>query len=94
MSPENLYNSRIHDFETVETFAKRVYDTAKRYRKSLILNENESKEVVNRLAKYYNESTYDITLALRYVEQTKKSKKYVIQIVKCLGKYYLNIDKR
>lgn len=94
MNPENLYNSRMYDFETVETFAKRVYETAKRYRKSLIFTDVESYHVLKILAKYYKEEVSDILAAIRYIELNRPSKVYLIQWVKCLDKHYLMIDKR
>lgn len=35
MKATDLFNYRKEDFETVESFSKRVYETAKRYRSSL-----------------------------------------------------------
>lgn len=94
MRPENLFNYKASDFETVESFAKRVYDTAKRYRKSLIFTDSESYHVLTILAKYYKEDVSDILSAIRYIEYNRPSSVYLIQWVKCLGKYYLCIDKR
>lgn len=94
MKPTNLFNSRLEEFETVETFAKRVYDTAKRYRKSLIFTDIESYHILTILAKYYKEDVSDILSAIRYIEYSENSKTYRIQWVQCLGKYYLCVDKR
>lgn len=94
MKATDLFNSKKEDFETSESFAKRVYETAKRFRSSLIFNADESWVVLQRLAKYYNESTLDILSAIRDVELSNTSKKYRIQWVQCLGKHYLTIDKR
>lgn len=94
MKATSLFNSRTEEFETNETFAKRVYETAKRFRKSLIFNQDESWHVLRILAKYYNESVVDILSAVRDVELSHPSKKYRIQWVQCLGKHYLTIDKR
>ena len=35
MKATDLFNYRKEDFETIESFSKRVYETAKRYRSSL-----------------------------------------------------------
>lgn len=94
MKATDLFNSRIEEFETNETFAKRVYETAKRFRSSLYFNPDESWHVLSILAKYYNESTLNILSAIRGIELSNPSKKYRIQWVQCLGKHYLTIDKR
>lgn len=94
MKVADLFNSRKEDFENVETFAKRVYDTVKRYRPSLILNQNESFHIIRLLARYYNEEAMDIISAIRDLEFNNPSKKYRIQWVQCLGKHYLAVDKR
>lgn len=94
MKAENLYNARLEDFETVESFAKRVYETAKIYRRSLHFTHQESYHVLTILARYYNESVSDILSAIRDIELCHPSKKYRIQWVKCLSEHYLVIDKR
>lgn len=94
MKAENLYNARLEDFETVESFAKRVYETAKRFRPSLHFSPSESWHVLQILAKYYGESVLDILSAIRDIELNHPSKKYRIQWVKCLEHHYLTIDKR
>lgn len=94
MKPTDLINQRLEELETVETFAKRVYDTAKRYRSCLFFTARESNEVIFRLAKYYKESYHDILCCIRYLEFVQPSKKYRIQWVKCLNEHYLVVDKR
>lgn len=94
MKATDLFNSKAEEFETNETFAKRVYDTAKRYRVSLYFTPEESWHVLRILARYYKENVMDILSAVRDVELSNPSKKYRIQWVQCLGKHYLTIDKR
>lgn len=94
MKATDLFNCIKDDFETVETFAKRVYETAKRFRPSLHFSPSESWHVLQILAKYYGESVLDILSAIRDIELCHPSKKYRIQWVKCLGEHYLVIDKR
>lgn len=94
MNPTSLFNYRISDFETVESISKRVYETARRYRKCMYFTPSESYHVLNILSKYYKESASDILSAIRYVELCRPSKKYRIQWVQCLGEHYLVIDKR
>ena len=94
MKATNLFNYKKEDFETVESFSKRVYETAKRYRLSLHFTPQESYHVLMILARYYKESTSDILSAIRDIEWNHPSKKYRIQWVKCLAEHYLVIDKR
>lgn len=94
MKATNLFNYKKEDFETVESFSKRVYETAKRYRRSLHFTPQESYHVLMILARYYKESTSDILSAIRDIEWNHPSKKYRIQWVKCLAEHYLVIDKR
>lgn len=94
MKATDLFNCRKEDFETNETFAKKVYETARRYRSSLHFTPTESFHVLHILAKYYGESVTDILSAIRDIEFNHPSKKYRIQWVKCLGEHYLTIDKR
>lgn len=94
MKPTSLFNYRISDFETVESFSKRVYETARRYRKCMHFTPSGSYHVLDILSRYYKESANDILSAIRYVELCKPSKKYQIQWVQCLGEHYLVIDKR
>ncbi len=101
MKATDLFNYRKEDFETIESFskrvyetAKRVYETAKRYRSSLVFTPQESYHVLTILAKYYNEDASDILSAIRDIEFRSASKKYRIQWVKCLANHYLVIDKR
>lgn len=94
MKATDLFNSRLEEFETVETFSKRLYETAKRYRSSLIFNHDEGYHVIRLLAKYYNEEVQDIISVIRNIEFCNPSKKYRIQWVQCLGKHYLVVDKR
>lgn len=94
MTATDLFNYRKEDFETIESFSKRVYETAKRYRSSLHFTPQESYHVLTILAKYYNESVSDILSAIRDIEFRCASRKYRIQWVKCLSEHYLVIDKR
>ena len=94
MKATDLFNRRKEEFETIESFSKRVYETAKRYRNSLHFTPQESYHVLTILAKYYNESVSDILSAIRDIEFRCTSKKYRIQWVKCLADHYLVIDKR
>lgn len=94
MKATDLFNSRLEDFETVESFSKRVYETAKRYRNSLQFTPQESYHVLTILARYYKESVSDILSAIRDIEFRSASKKFRIQWVQCLGQHYLIIDKR
>lgn len=94
MKAIDLFNIRKEEFETNESFAKRVYDTAKRYRSSLHFTPQESWHVLIILARYYKESASDILSAIRDIELNNPSKKYRIQWVKCLAEHYLVIDKR
>lgn len=94
MKATDLFNYRKEEFETNETFAKRVYETAKRYRNSLHFTPQESWYVLVILARYYKESVSDILSAIRDIEWSNPSKKYRIQWVKCLAEHYLVIDKR
>lgn len=93
MKATDLFNYRKEDFETIESFSKRVYETAKRYRSSLHFTPQESYHVLTILAKYYNENVSDILSAIRDIEFRCASKKYRIQWVKCLADHYLVIDK-
>lgn len=93
MKATDLFNSRKEEFETIESFSKRVYETAKRYRSSLHFTPQESYHVLTILAKYYNESVSDTLSAIRDIEFRCASKKYRIQWVKCLADHYLVIDK-
>lgn len=65
MKATDLFNIRKEEFETNETFAKRVYETAKRYRSSLHFTAQESWHVLTILARYYKESVSDILSANR-----------------------------
>lgn len=94
MKAPDLFNCRTLDFETVESFSKRLYETARRYNKSLIFTASESSHIVYILSKYYKESYSDILSVIRNIELSTPSKKYRIQWVKCLGEHYLVIDKR
>ena len=94
MKATDLFNYRKEEFETNETFAKRVYETAKRYRRSLHFTAQESWYVLIILSRYYKESVSDILSAIRDIEWNNPSKKYRIQWVKCLAEHYLVIDKR
>lgn len=94
MKATDLFNYRKEEFETNETFAKRVYETAKRYRRSLHFTAQESWYVLIILSRYYKESVLDILSAIRDIEWNNPSKKYRIQWVKCLAEHYLVIDKR
>lgn len=94
MKATDLFNIKKEEFETNETFAKRVYETAKRYRSSLHFTSQESWHVLTILAKYYKESVSDILSAIRDIEWNNPSKKYRIQWVKCLSEHYLVVDKR
>ena len=90
----DLFNVRKECFENSETFAKRVYDTVKRYAPSLILNHSESFHIIRLLAKYYGEGSMDIISCIRDLEFNAPSKKYRIQWVQCLGEHYLSVEKR
>ena len=46
MKATDLFNYRKEDFETIESFSKRVYETAKRYRSSLHFTPQESYHVL------------------------------------------------
>lgn len=94
MKATDLFNYRKEEFETVESFSKRVYETAKRYRRGLHFTPSESYHVLSILAKYYNESVSNILSAIRDIEFRSASRKYRIQWVKCLADHYLVIDKR
>lgn len=94
MKATDLFNARKEEFETVESFSKRVYETAKIYRSCLHFTPQESYHVLTILAKYYKESVPDILSAIRDIEFRCASKKYRIQWVKCLADHYLVIDKR
>ena len=94
MKATDLFNYRKEDFETNESFAKRVYETAKRYRSESHFTPQESYHVLTILARYYKESVSDILCAIRDIEWNHPSKKYRIQWVKCLSNHYLVVDKR
>lgn len=94
MKATDLFNYRNEDFETNENFAKRVYDTAKRYRSSLHFTPQESWHVLMILARYYKETASDILSAIRDLEWNQPSNKYRIQWVKCVADHYLVIEKR
>ena len=94
MKATDLFNYRKEDFETIESFAKRVYETAKRYRSTLHFTPQEIYHVLTILARYYNESASDILSAIRDIEWNHPSNKYRIQWVKCLANHYLVVDKR
>lgn len=94
MKTTDLFNYRKEEFETNETFAKRVYETAKRYRNSMHFTPQESWCVLIILSRYYKESVSNILSAIRDIEWNNPSKKYRIQWVKCLADHYLVIDKR
>lgn len=94
MKASDLFNSRKEEFETNETFAKRVYLTVKRFRSSLILTDDETERIIWNLSRYYKENFMDIVSAIRDIEYNHPSKKYRIQYVNCLGRKYLAVDKR
>lgn len=94
MKATNLFNARKEDFETDESFAKRVYDTAKRYRSHLIFNPQDSYHVLTLLAKYYKESVSDILSVIRDIEWRDASRKYSIDWVKHDGQYYLMVERK
>lgn len=94
MEAKNLYNAKKEEFETVETFSKRLYDTVRRYRKSMVLTDVESWYIVKLLARYYKEEPKDILYVIRSIEWNHPSKVYRIQWVKCLDKHYLVVEKR
>lgn len=94
MKATDLFNAKKEEFETIETFAKRVYDTAKRYRSSMIFNAEESYHVISILAKFYKETASDILAVIRDIEFCNPSKRYRIQWVKCLAKHYLVVERR
>lgn len=52
MEATSLFNYRTSDFETVESFSKRLYETARRYNKNLIFTASESRHVV--MYDYFN----------------------------------------
>lgn len=54
MKATDLFNYRKEDFETIESFSKRVYETAKRYRSSLHFTPQESYHVLTILANKSN----------------------------------------
>lgn len=93
MKATDLFNYKREELETIESFSKRVYDTAKRYRSCLVFTPEESFHVLMMLAKYYKESVSDILSAIKDVE-LRNSTKYRIQWVKCLAEHYLVISKR
>lgn len=90
MKATDLFNQRKEEFETTESFAKRVYETAKRYNSSLIFTPQESYHVLTILAKYYKETAYEILSVIRNLEYTECSKKYRIQWVKCLDSHIVS----
>lgn len=94
MKATDLFNYKKEEFESIESFSKRVYETSKRYRSSLHFTPQESYHVLVILSKYYKESVSDILSAIRDIEFRCASKKYRIQWVKCLADHYLVIDKR
>lgn len=93
MKATDLFNYKKEEFETVELFLKRVYDTAKRYRSSLILTPEESTHVLMLLAKYYKENISEILSVIRDSEMDNNTK-IRVQWVKCLAEHYLVIEKR
>lgn len=94
MKAPSLFNYRKSDFETVESFSKRLYETARRYNKRLIFTASESRHIVYILSRYYKKSYSDILSVIINIELCTPSKKYRIQWVECLGEHYLVIDKR
>ena len=66
-------------FETVETFAKRLYQTSKRVSPSLMIDEEETKRIISLLAKYYKEDYSDIVRIIRGYAYEYRSKRYDIQ---------------
>lgn len=94
MKATDLFNSRKEEFETVETFVRRVYETARRVNKSLMLTADESSKVVWLLAKYYGVMYFQIVEVIRNIEHCTPSKRYRIQWVRCLGDHYLDIERR
>lgn len=93
MKATELFNYKREEFETIESFAKRVYDTAKRYRSCLIFTPEESFHVLMILAKYYKESVSEILSAIRDIE-IRNTTKYRVYWVKCLAEHYLIVEKR
>lgn len=93
MKATDLFNSRKEEFETVESFAKRIYDTVKRCQPSLVLSYDEGWRVLRLLAKYYKEEMSDIISVIRDIEYCNPSSKYRIQWVQCLGQHYLAVDR-
>ena len=90
MNANDLFNTKKEEFENTETFAERLYKTAKRVNRSLILDPSESQKVIFLLSRYYGENTQDILSVIRNCT----SGKYRIQWVKCLGDHYLTIELR
>ena len=54
MKATDLFNYRLEEFETVESFSKRLYDTAKRYRSSMHFTPSESYHVLAILGNILN----------------------------------------
>ena len=93
MKVTDLFNKR-EEFETVETFAKRLYQTSKRICPSLMIDNIQTQKIILLLAKYYQEDYLDIQTIIRGYSYEYYSKKYNIQLVQCLGKHYLTINAR
>lgn len=87
-------NYRKEEEETNETFAKRVYETVKRISSCGDCNLNQTRIAINRISKYYQIEYNEVIDLIRSIEYNNPSKKYRIQYVQCLGKYYLTVEKR
>ena len=94
MEVTNLFNAKKEEFETVETFAKRLYQTSKRICPSLMIDNIQTQKIILLLAKYYKEDYSDIKSIIRGYGYEYRSTKYDIQLVQCLGKHYLTINAR
>lgn len=94
MRATELYNYRTERNENNESFAKRVYDTVKRFRKSMILIPSESWHIITLLSRYYKTDEYDILSVIKSLEDFEPSTKYRIQWVHVSSDRYLIVDKR
>ena len=93
MKLKYLLNYKTEEFETADTFCKRVFETSKRVCSSLMINKYDTQKIIMLLAKYYKIEYHEVIDIIREIEFNALSKKYRILYVQCLGSYYLDISK-
>ena len=94
MKLENLYNYRKCDYESKDDFCKYIFRVSKRVCPSLMINASETQVIISAVAKFYKIEIQEVIQLIREIEFYNPSNTYRLQYVNCLGKFYLNIEKR